>query len=166
MARQAPAERRTGVRLPPAPPPRGGEYKPKVTYYDFDLPSFFKLFGGSFDENPPRGSSTGLNIYETRDELIVEAPVPGVKKDEITVEIANGMVKIDAVHRETEKDKKGKAAIYRAQRMSEFHYSTTLPKEVKEGEAKAKLEDGILKINIPLKTAVKKKRSTVPVEGE
>lgn len=166
MARQAPAERRTGVRLPPAPPPRGGEYKPKVTYYDFDLPSFFKLFGGSFDENPPRGSSTGLNIYETRDELIVEAPVPGVKKDEITVEIANGMVKIDAVHRETEKDKKGKAAIYRAQRMSEFHYSTTLPKEVKEGEAKAKLEDGILKVSIPLKTAVKKRRSTVPVEGE
>lgn len=136
-----------------------------MTYYDFDLPSFFKLFGSGFDENPPRGPSTGLNIYETRDELIVEAPVPGVKKDEITVEVTNGMVKIDAVYRETEKNEKEKTAVYRAQRMSEFHYSATLPKEVKEDEAKAKLEDGILKVRIPLKTAVKKRRATVPVEG-
>lgn len=137
-----------------------------MTYYDFDLPSFFKLFGSGFDENPPRGSSTGLNIYETRDELIVEAPVPGVKKDEITVEAANGMVKIDAVHRETEKDKKEKATVYRTQHVSEFHYSATLPKEVKEGEAKAKLENGILKVSIPLKTVIKKRRPTVSVEEE
>ncbi|GMR19018.1 MAG: hypothetical protein BMS9Abin34_142 [Patescibacteria group bacterium] len=137
-----------------------------MAYYDFDLPSIFRLFGYDLNEDLPRASSAGLNIYETRGELIVEAPVPGVKKDEITVEAANGMLKIDAAHRETEEEKKEKATVYCAQRLSEFHYSTTLPKEVKDGEAKAKLEDGVLKVRIPLKTMAKKKRATIPVEGE
>ncbi len=118
------------------------------------------------DENMPRFSSAGLNIHEAKGELVVEAPVPGVKKGEVTVEVADGVIKIDAVHRETEEEKKEKSFIYRAQRAREFHYSTSLPKEVKEGEAKAKLEDGVLKIHIPLKESAKKKRSTVPVEGE
>lgn len=134
--------------------------------YDFDFPSIFRFFGPAFDEGVPRLSSAGLNIYETKDELVAEAPVPGVKKSEITVEVNEGILKIDAVHRETEEEKKEKTTVYRAQRLSEFHYSTTLPKEVKEGEAKAKLEDGILKVHIPLKAKAKGKRATVPVEGE
>jgi len=97
---------------------------------------------------------------------VVEAPVPGVKKDEVTVEVADGMIKIDAVHQETEEDKKEKTAVYRAQRMTEFHYSTTLPKEVEEKQARAKMEDGILKVRVPLKAGAKEKKSTVPVEGE
>jgi len=137
-----------------------------MSYYEFDLPSIFRLFGYGMEEDLPRAASTGLNIYETKEELVVEAPVPGTKKDEVTVEVANGMLKIDAVHRESEEEKKEKFSVYRAQRMSEFHYSTPLPKEVEEGRAKAKLEDGILKIRIPLKAGAKERKSTVPVEGE
>jgi len=137
--------------------------------YDFDFPSmFFRFFGpgGGFDENLPRAISAGLNIYETKGELVVEAPVPGVKKNEVTVEVAEGTVKIDAVHAEAEDDKKEKQAIYRAQRMSEFHYSASLPKEVKEDEAKAKLEDGVLKVRIPLKAEARTKKPTIAIEGE
>ena len=134
--------------------------------YDFDLPSIFRLFGYGGEEDLPRASSAGLSIYETKGELVVEAPVPGVNKDEVTVEVADGMIKIDAVHQETEEDKKEKTAVYRAQRMTEFHYSTTLPKEVEEKQARAKMEDGILKVRVPLKAGAKEKKSTVPVEGE
>jgi HSP20 family protein len=137
-----------------------------MAYYDFDFPSIFKLFGYGMDENMPHMSSAGLNIYETKNEIIVEAPVPGVKKDEVTVEVSDGILKIDAVHTETEEEKKEKTAVFRSQRATEFHYSTSLPKEVKEGEAKAKLDDGILKIQIPLKTTTRTKKSTVPVEGK
>lgn len=137
-----------------------------MAYYDFDLPFIFRLFGYGAEEDLPRVSSAGLNIYETKDELVVEAPVPGVKKDEITVEVANGMLKIDAVHRETEEERKEKANVYRAQRMSEFHYSATLPKEVEEKQARAKMEDGILKVIVPLKAGAKERKSTVPIEGE
>jgi HSP20 family protein len=137
-----------------------------MAYYDFDLPSIFRLFGYGAEEDLPRVSSAGLNIYETKNELVVEAPVPGVKKDEITVEVANGMLKIDAVHRETEEDKKEKTTVYRAQGVSEFHYSTTLPKEVEENQARAKMEDGILKVRVPLRAGAKERKSTIPVEGE
>lgn len=131
-----------------------------------DFPFLFRFFGPGFDEDLPRVASAGLNIYETKDEIVVEAPVPGVKKDEITVEVREGILKIDAVHRETEEEKKEKETVYRAQRVSEFHYSTTLPKEVEGERARAKLEDGVLKVQIPLKAGAREKRSTVPVEGE
>ena len=137
-----------------------------MAYYDFDFPSIFRLFGYGPEEDLPRAASAGLNIYETKGEILIEAPVPGVKKDEITVEVSNGVLKVDAVHPESEEEKKEKTTIYRAQRLSEFHYSTTLPKEVEEGQAKAKLEDGILKIRVPLKAGAGGRRSTVPVEGE
>lgn len=164
VVRQAPAERLTGVRLPPAPPQNAVELA--MAYYDFDFPSIFKLFGHGMNDDLPRAVSAGLNIYETKNELVVEAPVPGVKKDEVTVEVSDGILKIDSVHQEKETEKKEKTVVYCTQRITEFHYSTTLPKEVKEGEAKAKLEDGVLKIGIPLKAKTKEKRATVPVEGE
>jgi len=135
--------------------------------YDFDFPSmFFRFFGPGFGEDLPQTASAGLNIYETKSEVVVEAPVPGIKKNEITIEVSEGVLKVDAVHRETEGEKREKSAVYRTQRMSEFHYSASLPKEVKEDEAKAKLEDGVLKIRIPLKDPVKTKRSSVPIDGE
>jgi len=137
-----------------------------MSYYDVDIPSIFRLFGFNPEEDLPRAASAGLNIYETENELVIEAPVPGVKKNEITIEVANGMLKVDAVHREGGEEKKEKAVVYRAQRIGEFHYSTTLPKEVEEGQAKAKLENGVLKIRIPLKAGAKEKRGTVPIEGE
>ncbi|MEX1061914.1 MAG: Hsp20/alpha crystallin family protein [Patescibacteria group bacterium] len=129
---------------------------------------FFRFFGpeGGLGDNLPRAASAGLNIYEVKGEVVVEAPVPGVKKSEITVEVAEGTVKIDAVHTETEEDKKERQAIYRAQRMSEFHYSASLPKEVKEDEAKAKLEDGVLTVRIPIKAESRSKKPTVTIEGE
>ncbi len=136
-----------------------------MAYYDFDFPSIFKLFGYGPEDISPR-TSAGLNIYETKNELVVEAPVPGIRKDEVTVEVSDGILKIDAVHQEKEAEKKEKAVVYSTQRMTEFHYSTTLPKAVKESEAKAKLDDGVLKVRIPLKAEARAKTSTVPVEGE
>lgn len=137
-----------------------------MSYYEFDLPSIFRLFGQGMGEDLPRAAAAGLNIYETKEELILEAPVPGVKKDEVTLEVTNGILKVDAVHRESEEEKKERTVIYRAQRMSEFHYSTNLPKEVEENAAKAKLEDGVLKIRIPLKSPAKARRASIPIEGE
>lgn len=134
--------------------------------YDMDFPFFFRFFGPGFEEDLPRVAPAGLNIYETKNELVIEAPIPGVKKDEVTVEVREGLLKIDAVHRESEEEKKEKEATYRAQRLSEFHYATTLPKEVEDGQATAKLEDGVLKVRVPLKAGAKERRSTVPVEGE
>ena len=136
-----------------------------MAYYDFDFPSIFKLFGYGSEELSPRFSA-GINIYETKNDLVVEAPIPGIRKDEVTVEVSDGILKIDAVHQEKETEKKEKAVVYHAQRMTEFHYSTTLPKAVKESEAKAKLSDGVLKVRIPLKATAQDKQSTVLVEGE
>jgi len=137
-----------------------------MSIHEGDFPFFLRFFAPGFEDEFHRASPGGLNIYETKEELIIEAPVPGVKKDEVTVEAREGILKIDAVHREREEEKKEKETTYQDQLLSEFHYSTTLPKEVEESQAKARLEDGVLKVRLPLKAGAKEKRATVPVEGE
>ena len=123
--------------------------------YEFEFP-FFGFWGPFFEEGRsslPRG---GLDLYETKEGLVVEAAAPGAKKEEISVEIKDGILRIDAEHKEEKEEEKEKADIYRAQKQNSFHYATTLPKAVEENKARAKLKDGILKITIPIAKGEKK----------
>jgi len=120
--------------------------------YDFfDFPFF-----GFFGPQPPHEDRRslpfrgGLNLYKTKDMLVAEAAVPGAKKEEISVEIKDGILKIDAEHQEKKEEKKEKATVYRSQLQSAYHYVTTLPEAVEENKAHAKLQDGILAITFPL----------------
>lgn len=120
----------------------------------FEFPFFG--FWPPFEEGPTPPLRDGLNLYESKGNIVVEASVPGAKKEEISVEIKDDVLRIDAEHQETKEKKKEKEVVYRAQRQSSFHYATTLPKKVEEGKARAKLEDGILKITIPIAKGEKK----------
>ncbi len=117
--------------------------------YEFDLP-FFGFWGQQpFEDKRSLPFRGGLNLYETKDTLVAEAAVPGAKKEEISVEIKDGVIRIDAEHQEG-KEKREKETTYRSQLQSAYHYVTTLPKPVEEDKARAKLQDGILTITLPL----------------
>lgn len=128
--------------------------------YDFFEFPFFGFWGPFFEEGrtPPPPHRGGLDLYESKGNIIVEAAVPGAKKEEISVEVKEGVLRIDAEHKETKEKTKEKEVVYRAQKQSSFHYATALPKAVEEDKAKAKLTDGILKITIPIAKDEKKGR--------
>jgi len=136
--------------------------------YDlFEFP-FFGFWGhpSSFgDEDrrsfPFRG---GLNLYETKDALVAEAAVPGAKKEEITVEVKDGVLKVDSEHQETKEEKRTEKTFYRSQLQRAFHYVATLPKPVEEDKARAKLKDGILTITLPLVKKAAKKGKGIAIE--
>lgn len=127
-----------------------------INRYEFDFP-IFGFWPPSSEGKRPSSPHGGLNLYEKDGALVAEAAVPGAKKEEISVEVKDGVLKIDAEHLETKEEKRTKEIAYRSQLQSVFHFVTNLPKPVEEGKARAKLKDGILTITLPLvKKAVKK----------
>jgi len=89
-----------------------------------------------------------VDIYEKDNKLIIEAEIPGAKKEDVEVKIKDNAVIIrgEVKKEEEEKDK----TYYRTERFyGVFERVIPLPVEVKVDEAKATFEDGILKIEIP-----------------
>ncbi len=126
----------------------------RYDFFEFPFFGFWSPFSEEERHSPP--SRGGLDIHESKGNLIVKAAVPGAKKDEISIETKDGILRIDAEHKESKEETKEKEVVYRSQKQSSFHYVTALPKAVEENKARAKLEDGVLTITIPLAKGEKK----------
>jgi HSP20 family protein len=100
-------------------------------------------------------------VIERDDAVIVKAELPGVDKKDIDVSVTSNTVTIKGSTSHEEKEEKGD--YYRCE-MSRGSYSRTLslPADVDEGKAKAKLKDGILELTLP--KVKKSKRQSIKVE--
>ncbi|NLL63753.1 MAG: Hsp20 family protein [Ruminococcaceae bacterium] len=93
-----------------------------------------------------------IDIQETENEYCIEAELPGVKKEEIDLDIKENNLCI-SVNRNEEINKDGKNYIHRERRSSSMSRRIRLA-DAKMDETKAKLDDGILTITIPKDTKV------------
>lgn len=104
----------------------------------------------------------GLTIYDEKNNIFVEAALPGLKSDEIEVNLNKGIlwIKGEKKEEETEKDKK-----YYRKSIRSFSYSIALPDQVDESqEPKASYKDGILKISFQKAKTSEAKRIAVKSE--
>ena len=101
-----------------------------------------------------------VDVYETPDEVVVVAELPGVRKEDIEVNVVDDRLEIRAeVKREEEVSEE---AYYRRERYYKgFYRRIRLPTAVRPEEAKATYKDGILTIRLPKAVAEKKRRITV-----
>lgn len=133
--------------------PVSGMAFPSVTrvFADFADDPFFAPF---FNES--RALMTGepglamipLDISEDEKSVIVRATVPGFKKEEIQVEVQDGVLNIHAEHEEKVEENNEKYH-RRERRFGSFTRQATLPAAVAEGQAKAELKDGVLTLRLP-----------------
>jgi HSP20 family protein len=104
-----------------------------------------------------------LDVYEDKDNVIVKAELPGMKKEDIEVSLHNGALSISGERKSEEKFQEAEA--YRSERfVGRFHRSVTLPSEVKGNEVKAQYKDGILTVTLPKAEAAKPKQIEVKVD--
>ena len=98
-----------------------------------------------------------MNVEDAGDKYVVTAELPGVKKDEVDVELNEGRLSISVDHRESDEDK-GKN--YLQKETSEWQASrgVYLKDAANEGIT-AKLADGVLTVNVP-KIAEQKTNAT------
>ena len=101
-------------------------------------------------------SAPAINMYQTDDEVVVKASLPGVKADEVQINITGEVLTLKGETRQVE-EKKEKAWHMREQRWGAFERAVALPTEVVADKAKAEFENGILTISLPKAEEVKPK---------
>ena len=103
-----------------------------------------------------------LEMFRRGADIVVRADVPGMKKEDVTVELADGQLMLRG-ERKQEKEEKNEG-YYRAERTyGSFYRTLTLPEGVKVDEAKAVIRDGVLEVVIPT-TKVEEKKRTLAIE--
>lgn len=98
-----------------------------------------------------------VDITESDEELTVKASLPGYSTEEVKVHIDDGVLTIEAEHEEesTTGDENGaengNAAKYirRERSFGSVRRSFTLPTDMRDGELKARLRNGVLTVHIP-----------------
>jgi HSP20 family protein len=101
-----------------------------------------------------------INFEQCQGHLVVTAELPGLKKDEVKVELTDGSLVIKGEHnREHKTHHEGLHKFER--RYGQFYRSIPLPTGAKLDQVKAELHDGVLKISMPV---AEKKVHQVPVD--
>lgn len=122
-----------------------------------ELVSFRDMIDRLFEEGRPWGSLetpsllTGgvpLDIVDDGQNLVVKASTPGVKTDDLHVEISDDTLRIWGEHK-ADKERKEEEYYLREQHHGRFERSTRLPYPVQADKAKAELEDGVLTLTLP-----------------
>lgn len=98
---------------------------------------------------PDTGTGNGLNIYETDNDVVVEAQVPGIPEDKVEVSVEGGVLSISGSYEETEEEKDKKKVVYKNTRQTSFNYTTSLPRLVDANKAAATVDNGVVKVTIP-----------------
>lgn len=107
-----------------------------------------------------QGFEASLDLSETNDKIEVHLDVPGIKPEEINVEVSGDQLRITGT-RKDEKEETGRT-YHRVERHSgSFSRSVTLPCDVKEDEIEACCDNGVLTVSLPKAEAVKCRKVTV-----
>lgn len=110
-----------------------------------------------------RERSLAVDVYETEDDLVVEASLPGIKPEEVDISVVGNTLTIKGEREEhREKEEEGKYH-FREQRYGAFQRSISLPVEVNADKAEATFENGALKLSLPKAEEAKPKRIEVKV---
>jgi len=105
-------------------------------------------------------SSPAIDMYQTDNEVVVKAAVPGFKADEVQINVTGDVLTIKGESKH-EEEKKDRSWQIREHRWGAFERSITLPTGVISDRATADFENGILTITLPKSEKVKPKTITV-----
>lgn len=127
---------------------------------------FNDLFERDFFHNDESTSvncwTPATDIYESKDEYVLDVELPGIAKDDVTIEFENGVLAINGERKEENEVKEEN--VHRVERCyGSFSRSFRLPKNVNDKKINARMKDGILEVKIPKAEEVKAK--SIPINN-
>lgn len=96
----------------------------------------------------PGLAGPSLDVSETDNEIEVRADLPGMKPEEIDIQVSGATLTIRGERKE-EHEEKGKTYHRVERRVGEFSRSVTLPCDVQENKVDAQYADGVLTVKLP-----------------
>lgn len=126
--------------------------------------------GGEADGRATRGAlSLPVDVTESPTEYTVKASLPGVKPEEVDVQLQQGELTISGAFKEEEPAEQGTEAQsryhIRERRQGRFYRSISFPGGVNAGKTTAAFEHGVLTLSIPKAEEAKPRRIPIQVAG-
>lgn len=101
--------------------------------------------------------SPAVNIAEKDAELVITVELPGMKKDEVEIQLEEGVLTIKGEKKEEKEEKTPRMHVWERSYGS-FERSFTLPRYVDVDKISAEFKDGVLNIHVPKLEQVKGKK--------
>jgi HSP20 family protein len=104
----------------------------------------------AFEQIPSfaKGWDVDVDISEDKEHVFVEMHVPGVDPDKVDIEINENVLRVSG-SREERKEEKDKHFFRKEIRHGMFERTVMLPAAVQADKAQARIENGVLRIEIP-----------------
>lgn len=120
-------------------------------FNDSFMPTFFTA-----------GTSVRADIRESEKEYVIEAEIPGVRKEDIKLDLRNDVLTISVEHNEQVNEERDNY-IRRERRYGSYGRSFHV-ENVKNEEVKARYRDGILEITLPKQEGGSSRRHSIEIQ--
>lgn len=110
------------------------------------LDDFFRNF-----QRPLEGTEARMKMDVTENEraYVVKAEIPGVKKEDIKIDVSGNRVEISAEVKQEREEKEGERVIRSERSYGQVSRMFTVAHEIDDAGATAKYQDGILELTLP-----------------
>jgi HSP20 family protein len=113
-------------------------------------------------ESPSTGWAPALDVYEDKDNFVVNTELPGLNREDIEVTLQDGVLVISGERKTGENRDEGE--IRRQERFyGKFQRALTLPAPVAADKVKAQYKDGVLTVTVPKAEEAKPRKIDVSV---
>jgi HSP20 family protein len=107
-----------------------------------------------------------VNIYDTPDELVVRADLPGVSPDDVEITIEQGRLSIKATRARSTEEADGTRWLRHELWAGDYARVITLPKTAEADKVSANCEHGVLTLSIPKAETAKPRQIKVEAVGK
>ena len=114
-----------------------------------ELRSRFDRMLDDLGDGRAREWSPAVDLIRENGHLVLRADVPGIKPEEISIEVDHGVLSLSGKHEETE-ERTDENIVRRERRYGAFSRRLPLPEGVDPKKIKAVTRDGVLEVTIPL----------------
>lgn len=111
------------------------------------------------------GWSPSVDLVKKDDQLVLRADLPGIKPEEVKIEVEDDVLTVSGEHREETEEKK-EHYMRRERRYGSFSRSMVLPRGVKADDIEAKCEDGVLEVTIPASKGEEKQKVEIKPKAD
>ena len=136
-----------------------------------DARQFSRLFDGTLERHFAPASAAGaetpaarnpaLDVAESDRAYTVKLDMPGVAKEDVKVSVEGRQINVQARSEKADERRDGERVVYRERSATAYARSFTLAAEVDQAEAQAKLENGVLTLSLPKRSALSAAQVTV-----
>lgn len=121
----------------------------ELTRLQSDIDKLFREMNG-FETRMDNGSvfAPSCEVTETKESYMMTFDLPGVKKEDVKIEVEGNRISVSAERRE-EKKTDDKKQHYSEISYGSYQRSFTMPSAIEQSKVEAKFDNGVLKVTLP-----------------